>query len=116
MKLQPREHEQHQLLPAVEVEELRQRGDVLKEGVAARKGGAEQGAAFVLKLQHRVKQECSIRYMRLQSPNRIITRGVELEHLTDNWNPLLAELDGLVYFVVCWKEPGLSIPPFKTMQ
>ena len=47
-----------QVLPVIEGEVLCQRGDVLKEGVAARKRGTEQRTAFVLTLQYRVKQEC----------------------------------------------------------
>jgi len=56
-QLQPREHEQHQMLPAVEAQVLGQRSDMLKEGIAAGEGGAKKGAALVFELQHRVEQK-----------------------------------------------------------
>jgi len=57
LQLQPCEHEQHQVLPAVEAQVLGQCRDMLKEGIAAGEGGAKKGAALVFELQHRVEQK-----------------------------------------------------------
>src|SRR4030043_220853 len=56
-ELQAFEHEQHQLLPALEAHVLCEHAQVLKESVAPRQGSTDEGTATVQQLQRRVKQE-----------------------------------------------------------
>ena len=52
------QHEQHQLLPALEAHVLGQYPQVLEESVAARQCGADEGTAAIQQFQHRVEEEC----------------------------------------------------------
>ena len=56
-ELQTFEHEQHQLLPALEAHVLFEHAQVLKESVAPRQGSTDEGTAMVQQFQRRVKQE-----------------------------------------------------------
>ena len=57
LKLQTGEHEQHEMLPTLEAQVLRECGEMLEEGITPREGGSQQGASLIKQLQHRVEQE-----------------------------------------------------------
>lgn len=63
-------------------------------------------------------RKAPLSYMRLQTPDRILSIGVELKHLPDDRSPLLIELDGLVYCVVLVAQrcKGGKLSLFRLLQ